>query len=47
MMRTNPARVLHRPFQAVGWNAMFAPKGTPKDIVQRTNTVTRETSGCW
>lgn len=24
-------------FQAVGWNAMFAPKGTPKDIVARLN----------
>jgi tripartite-type tricarboxylate transporter receptor subunit TctC len=31
-----------RPFQAVGWNAMFAPKGTPKDIVDKMNTVTRE-----
>lgn len=24
-------------FQAVGWNAMFAPKGTPKEIVARLN----------
>lgn len=24
-------------FQAVGWNAMFAPKGTPKDIVAKLN----------
>src|SRR3954447_4312630 len=29
-------------FQAVGWNAMFAPKGTPKDIVDRMNAVARE-----
>lgn len=24
-------------FQAVGWNAIFAPKGTPRDIVDRLN----------
>ena len=24
-------------FQAMGWNAMFAPKGTPKDIVEKLN----------
>lgn len=24
-------------FQAVGWNAMFAPKGTPKEIVAKLN----------
>ena len=28
-------------FQAVGWNALFAPKGTPKEIVDRLNTVAR------
>jgi tripartite-type tricarboxylate transporter receptor subunit TctC len=28
-------------FQATGWNAMFAPKGTPKEIVQRLNTAAR------
>jgi len=28
-------------FQAVGWNALFAPKGTPKDIVDRLNTAGR------
>ena len=30
-------------FQAVGWNAMFAPKGTPKDIIDRLNAVARDT----
>jgi tripartite-type tricarboxylate transporter receptor subunit TctC len=29
-------------FQAVGWNAMFAPKGTPKEIVDKMNAVARE-----
>jgi tripartite-type tricarboxylate transporter receptor subunit TctC len=28
-------------FQAIGWNALFAPKGTPKDVVDRLNTVAR------
>jgi tripartite-type tricarboxylate transporter receptor subunit TctC len=28
-------------FQAVGWNALFAPKGTPKDIVDRLNAAGR------
>jgi tripartite-type tricarboxylate transporter receptor subunit TctC len=28
-------------FQAVGWNAMFAPKGTSKEIVDRLNVVAR------
>jgi tripartite-type tricarboxylate transporter receptor subunit TctC len=28
-------------FQAVGWNALFAPKGTPKEIVDKLNTVAR------
>lgn len=28
-------------FQVVGWNAMFAPKGTPRDIVQRLNAAGR------
>ena len=28
-------------FQAVGWNAIFAPKGTPKDIVDRLNAAGR------
>lgn len=28
-------------FQAVGWNAIFAPKGTPKDIVDRLNGAAR------
>lgn len=28
-------------FQATGWNAMFAPKGTPKEIVDRLNTAAR------
>ena len=28
-------------FQAVGWNAVFAPKDTPKDIVQRLNAAGR------
>ena len=29
-------------FQAVGWNAMFAPKGTPKDSVDKMNAVARD-----
>ena len=28
-------------FQATGWNAIFAPKGTPKPIVQRLNTASK------
>jgi tripartite-type tricarboxylate transporter receptor subunit TctC len=28
-------------FQAVGWNALFAPKGTAKEIVERLNVVAR------
>ena len=28
-------------FQATGWNAMFAPKGTPKEIVDKLNTAAR------
>ncbi len=28
-------------FQAIGWNAMFAPKGTPKDIVTKLNAAAR------
>jgi tripartite-type tricarboxylate transporter receptor subunit TctC len=28
-------------FQAVGWNALFAPKGTPKDIVMKVNAAAR------
>ena len=28
-------------FQAVGWNAIFAPKGTPKDIVAKLNAAGR------
>jgi tripartite-type tricarboxylate transporter receptor subunit TctC len=28
-------------FQAVGWNAMFAPKGTPREIVDRLNAAGR------
>lgn len=28
-------------FQAVGWNAIFAPKGTPKDIVEKLNAAGR------
>lgn len=28
-------------FQAVGWNALFAPKGTPKDIVEKLNAAAR------
>jgi tripartite-type tricarboxylate transporter receptor subunit TctC len=28
-------------FQAVGWNAMFAPKGTPRDIIDRLNAAGR------
>jgi tripartite-type tricarboxylate transporter receptor subunit TctC len=29
-------------FQAVGWNALFAPKGTPKAIVDKINAAARE-----
>jgi tripartite-type tricarboxylate transporter receptor subunit TctC len=28
-------------FQAIGWNALFAPKGTPKDIVAKLNGAAR------
>lgn len=28
-------------FQAVGWNAIFAPKGTPKDVVAKLNAAGR------
>lgn len=28
-------------FQATGWNALFAPKGTPKDIVEKLNAAAR------
>lgn len=28
-------------FQAIGWNALFAPKGTPKDIVEKLNSAAR------
>jgi tripartite-type tricarboxylate transporter receptor subunit TctC len=28
-------------FQAIGWNALFAPKGTPKDITERLNAAAR------
>jgi tripartite-type tricarboxylate transporter receptor subunit TctC len=28
-------------FQAVGWNALFAPKGTPKDVVEKINAAAR------
>src|SRR5918998_3325658 len=28
-------------FQATGWNAIFAPKGTPKALVQRLNAASR------
>ncbi len=28
-------------FQAVGWNAMFAPKGTPREIIDRLNAAGR------
>jgi tripartite-type tricarboxylate transporter receptor subunit TctC len=28
-------------FQAVGWNALFAPKGTPRDIVDKINAAAR------
>lgn len=28
-------------FQATGWNALFAPKGTPKDIVEKLNAAGR------
>lgn len=28
-------------FQAVGWNALFAPKGTPKEIVMKLNAAAR------
>jgi tripartite-type tricarboxylate transporter receptor subunit TctC len=51
--KTNPARLSAIPdvptsaeqglpdFQAVGWNALFAPKGTPKEIVDRLNAAAR------
>jgi tripartite-type tricarboxylate transporter receptor subunit TctC len=29
-------------FQAVGWNALFAPKGTPRDIVTKINAAARQ-----
>ena len=29
-------------FQATGWNALFAPKGTPKEIVDRLNAALRQ-----
>src|SRR4029077_5668865 len=32
-------------FQAVGWNAMFAPKGTSKEIIDRLNVVARGAQG--
>lgn len=28
-------------FQATGWNALFAPKGTPKEVVERLNKAAR------
>ena len=28
-------------FQATGWNALFAPKGTPKEIVDKLNVAAR------
>lgn len=28
-------------FQAIGWNALFAPKGTPKDTVEKLNAAAR------
>jgi tripartite-type tricarboxylate transporter receptor subunit TctC len=28
-------------FQATGWNALFAPKGTPKDVIDRLNAAAR------
>jgi tripartite-type tricarboxylate transporter receptor subunit TctC len=28
-------------FQATGWNAIFAPKGTPKEVVEALNTAAR------
>ena len=28
-------------FQATGWNALFAPKGTPKEIVGKLNTAAK------
>lgn len=28
-------------FQAIGWNALFAPKGTPKDVIEKLNAVAR------
>lgn len=28
-------------FQATGWNALFAPKGTPKEVVERVNKAAR------
>lgn len=29
-------------FQAVGWNALFAPKGTPKDVIMKLNAAARQ-----
>jgi tripartite-type tricarboxylate transporter receptor subunit TctC len=29
-------------FQAQGWNALFAPKGTPEPIIQRLNAALRQ-----
>jgi tripartite-type tricarboxylate transporter receptor subunit TctC len=28
-------------FQAIGWNALFAPKGTPNDVVEKLNAAAR------
>ncbi len=28
-------------FQATGWNALFAPKGTPKEIIEKLNSAAR------
>ena len=30
------------PFDLVGWHAMFAPAGTPREIVERLNRVTNQ-----
>jgi tripartite-type tricarboxylate transporter receptor subunit TctC len=32
-------------FQAEGWNALFAPKGTPEPVIARLNTALREAVG--
>ncbi len=29
-------------FQATGWNALFAPKGTPKEIIEKLNAIGKE-----